>query len=186
MGSVRAADTRATTPRRGQRQTLAQPSKGVGRHLVGTSHRSTLDGPTQAVPTVPDLPPPVPAVGTVGTLRRAGPSVASLSSGLGGARKDRPIRVFHRRHLYGGEKGPLCWKDQARQKYKDHGGCRPFFSSTRRPHWSASPHEVTHEVTLVERTLEARFTVSTRKSPSETKRTTSIRSMPRSGPEVSS
>jgi transposase len=116
-----------------------------------------LDGLAQTVSTVPDLPSPLPMVGT---LRCAGPSTASTGSGLGIARRYRLIGMLHRRHLRGGEKRGDCVGKTKRGKgtkvmvVADAAGL-PLAVHVE----SASPHEVT----LVERTLEARFTVSTPK-----------------------
>src|SRR5215213_8910118 len=99
MGSTRTTYPTATSARRWQRQTLAQQSGGAGRHSLDTAHRSTLDGPPEAISTIPDLPSSLPVVGT---LRRARPGVASLSSRLRGARSYRLIGMLHRRHLRGG------------------------------------------------------------------------------------
>jgi transposase len=104
---------------------------------------------TRPIPTIPDLPPPLPRMGTG---RCAGPSTTSTSPRLGRAGRDRLVRVFHRRHLRGGEKGGLCVGKTRRGKGTKimvitDGSSLPLAIHVE----SAAPHEVT----LVQDTLQA-------------------------------
>src|SRR3954471_13804257 len=157
MGSVRTTDTRATTSRGRQGQTMASQQGSTRWHLVGAQNRRTLVRLARQIPTVPDLPPSLPYVGT---LRCLGRDTASASPRPRGERQDRPFGVFHRRHLCGGEKRGDCVGKTKRGKgtkvmvVADATGLPLALHVA-----SASPHEVT----LVEDTLASRFTVSTPK-----------------------
>jgi putative transposase of IS4/5 family DUF4096 len=86
------------------------PRRADGRGRPWRDSRDVLNGirwvlRTGAVPAVPDLPPPVPAMGPRWDARTG---AGSVGPGPQGARQTRPVRVFYRRHLRGGEKGGGC------------------------------------------------------------------------------
>jgi transposase len=91
----------------------------------------------------------------MGTVQGAGPGVTGTGPRFTGAWGHRPIGMLHRRHLRGGEKRGCCVGKTKRGKgtkimvIADRAGL-PLSIHIE----SASPHEVT----LVEATLQARFT----------------------------
>ncbi len=102
VGSPGASNPGTASQGRRPRQTLARFSRCPKRHPLDTSYRSTLEGPTRALPALPDLPPPLPEVDRARSSRRCPPSVGRRPRRTRG---DRPLGVLHRRHLRRGQKG---------------------------------------------------------------------------------
>jgi transposase len=103
-------------------------------------------------PTVPDLPPAIPGMGI---CRRAQADAGGAGGGSTKSRQTGPLRMFHRRDLCGREKGGAAVGKTKRGKgtklmaVADRAGFPIAIHTT-----SASPHEVT----LVQDTIEERFT----------------------------
>ena len=84
------------------RSSVARHASRAQRNLVGVGHGGTVARIAQPVSAVPDLPSPLPAVGAG---RQIGRHLARAGRGIARAGKTETGGGFHRRLLYGGEKG---------------------------------------------------------------------------------
>jgi len=132
VGSIGAPYPRSASKGRWAWQALARPTRRLERHPLDTAHRSTLEGPARTLPSLPNLPS---SFSGVDRGRGPGRRARSSSPRPRGARADRPLGVLHRRvRSLWPKKGGLRGKDQAGQRYEDHGVFRRLFYSSRPPH----------------------------------------------------
>jgi len=143
-----ALDTESAAARRQARQAGGAPRPGgIEWHSVGASYRGSVGRFARSLPLRVDL---FPALQWLDAPRRAAGNPGGIGAGPGGARKDRSLRMFYRRHLRGGEKRGFAVGKTKRGKgtklmvIADASGLPLAVHAT-----SASPHEVT----LVEATL---------------------------------
>lgn len=155
MGNHQTTDTITRRSRRRQRSTTHSRPTDHQRHLMDPSYRSSLVRYAGAFSAVSDLPSSVPGMGA---SRCIPPYPGDPRPRSGEARQIQACRVLHRRDLCGGEKRGFGVGKTKRGKgtklmaVADGSGLPIAIHAT-----SASPHEVT----LVEDTLDRRFTRAT-------------------------
>jgi transposase len=130
---------------------MARLTRRPKRHPLDTSHRSTLERPSRALPALPDLPP---SLSEVDRRRSSWQRTRSSSRRPRRAWGDRPLGVLHRRHVRRSQKrGARVGKTKRGKGTKlmafSDGSSSPLALHTE----SASPHELT----LVEATLASGF-----------------------------
>src|SRR6266540_1915830 len=136
------------------RPALARSPRRAERDSLGAAHRGPVGRSPRALSAVPDLPSPL---STLGARRHPDTGAARPRGRSGRARQVGPERSLHRRHLRGGQKGGACVGKTKRGKgskimaVADRAGLPVAVSIA-----SASPHEVT----LVDATLDQRFTAA--------------------------
>ena len=101
MGAHRPADSQPAAPVRWAGAARAGQPRGIKWGLVASPLRGAVAGLTGAMSPISDVPSPLPAVGAGG--RPAG-RLGSAGRGWTDAGRGGPQRVFHRGHLYRGEK----------------------------------------------------------------------------------
>ena len=148
-GSVAA---RTAPAQRWARATVAQPARGAQWGALDFALWCPLERLARAFPTLPNLPPALPGVGG---QRGAWRHSLRARRGFACARPGRPLGMLRRRHVHRGEKRGAAVGPTKRGKgtklmaLADAAGLPLAVHTT-----SASPAEVT----LVQATLEARFT----------------------------
>jgi len=152
MGDPRTADGRRAPAACGRaRETVAQQPGGAQRHLVDPADRRAMGGLARAVSALSDLPSALPTLGGRWHARTGVGGVGDRPQRPG---RPRPLGVFHRRHVYRGEKRGGCVGATKRGKgtkllaMADRAGLPLAICAA-----SATPHEVT----LVAATLDSRF-----------------------------
>ena len=150
VGGIGTAHSPSAPTGRRQRTTAAGEPRGVRRRLVGAEDRGAVGGPARAVPAVSDLSPALSGMGERGGDQGRVMSVSPRPRGSGRA---RPLGVFHRRHVCGGEKGGSAVGKTKRGKGSKVMAISDAFGTCLALHvTSASPHEVR----LVHETLATR------------------------------